>query len=300
MFSRIGFILCAGVWLMIGAAISPSGGYNQNISCRYEAQQIHSQSSKAETLAGEFSSNTQSPNQAKKQDQTRERLTDFIACDDLKAQQFMALVAFWGVWIGLLGLATIVLTLLQTSKASGAASETLRIAEETLTESRKATAAEIRPYLIFENVQVNAIGDWITQNRETYTVELEVKNIGKYPALNVSLHTSENRDKLFSEAGEILKFCGHLAASATEVYGRSTGSPITVSVNSETDVVSVVRDIEIRDGYRTQIYVGVEYSDFSGGRQFRTVTVFDLMCHGFEFMGPQYTVKRDRKIDEAT
>lgn len=56
-------------------------------------------------------------------------LENRATCNDLKAQWSMAVIAYWGLLTGLLGLAAIMGTLWQTFKASQAATNTLKIAK---------------------------------------------------------------------------------------------------------------------------------------------------------------------------
>ncbi|GHB05017.1 hypothetical protein GCM10009069_29450 [Algimonas arctica] len=218
---------------------------------------------------------------------------------DHQAQIGMFKASVAAVVLTVIGLGLVGCTVYYTKEAARAANKTLKLAKKTLTESRKANAAEIRPYLTFKSIELDPHGDWIKDGRLSYNIDCVVENIGRFPAREISFFASHSRDALFSRENELSKICGHLSAGGDTSYELSTGSGVDVRVDEESGAVTVIKHLEIKDGYRTEIYAGVRYSGFSGESVFETVATFDVHVR----IGPDGTIYgpiRNRRKDEAT
>lgn len=102
----------------------------------------------------------------------------------------MADIAFVGLWVGIIGIAFIAWTLIETRSAAFSARETLRIAEETLGETREANKAVVT---MSNRIPRFGANTHVTNLRGSYRVPhcieifVEFKNYGLTPAHGVNV-----------------------------------------------------------------------------------------------------------------
>lgn len=100
----------------------------------------------------------------------------------------MARYALIGIFLGIFGSYLLLRTLLYTRDAAKAANDTLRVAQRTLSHTRKTNITELRAYVSLTLSRVSSIND----GQETEVV-VELKNIGSTPAKIIKTHLSAFR-----------------------------------------------------------------------------------------------------------
>ena len=119
------------------------------------------------------------------QRQTKEQKKYEAEISDHKAQVEMAWYAKIGVLLGIFGSILLYWTLSYTRDAATAANETLKIAKETLADTRENTRRELRAYLSVQNVKIMGKVSTSAGANDTL-VTFDVVNSGQTPAYNVT------------------------------------------------------------------------------------------------------------------
>ncbi len=170
------------IWAIIALLVVPISGLGYNIYLTPNAGQetYASCKQKAEDLYAEDLFQEVPQKEAKQKD-----FENNILCADLAAQQSMSDRANWGLFIGIWGLIVLGITLWQTRKAARAASETLKIADDTLEITQNTAYKQLRAYPGVGDFKYDYYSYRKDDGSARLDVSVEIKNYAQTPAYSL-------------------------------------------------------------------------------------------------------------------
>jgi|GEM_PF-3606079 len=252
------------------------------------------------------------PNSAQNSYNEAEIIELAATLSDLSAQWYMSDMAHMAFWAGLVGITFIFLTLMETQNAAIEAKRATGAARETVEVTKRAAQAELRPYLVFESVEIDPRN---MQSTEWYhiTTAMMIKNIGNVPAKNVAIRTYHEARELYKGpvtlpdgpewVAKALRGdrdsieVGHLEAGGAEEYRLGTHAGLMLSLGHE----GLKNDTDRVDPSMViYMMVVLVYEGMFSTETYRTSTVVAIYKRDEAEDPPSYDQSRYRSYDTAS
>ena len=280
------------VGLLVAVCLDPTKGQYDYESCKTQAVEIRD--NVASHIVDEIK--TKLPTQAEDGQSTENNkqkyLENIIACNDLHAQISMSRVTHWGLFIGVLGLLSIVATLWQTQKAVVSAADTLeqakiatQAAQSGVQVTREIGEKQARAYVGIDSINM-------IYAPPSMILEIVLKNYGASPVvrgaisgkLDLFLRPIEPISGPEDELEMSIPYLGEAPFSVIEVGGTTK-----CSVNVDHSMFMFeppTRLLEQIMNPRTTRWfrLNVNWFDVFGGKQSFYATASDTVAYGHEII----------------
>lgn len=187
-----------------------------------------------------------------------------IACQNLNAAQSLNIETLLGIFVSGIGTVALVITVYYSHKATNAATEAVKIANETAQQSRDMSYKDLRPYIFVVNRlhirEIDKNHDDAVAGRH---FDITWKNEGKTPAINVA----SQANYIIADGALPNKFNFPNRHRPNSIGTLGPGGIF----NSSTAKISLA-DVKliIEKAKVLYIYGWVEYDEFSGKKRHRT------------------------------